>query len=270
MKKPTNFFGTNIKFLRERKRKTQEDVSKELAIKRSKLNSYEFAVTLNPPVETLLAFSDFFKMSIDTLLRIDLRELSELKLRELEAGNDMYVKGTKLRVLATTVNSNNEDNIELVNEKAKAGYPAGYGNPEYIGALPAFHLPDLPRTRKYRMFQISGDSMLPVTDKSFVLGEFVEDWIELKDETDCIVVSKNDGIVFKNVINQIKKNKTLLLHSSNPAYQDYEVPISEVLEIWKFVRLYTKEIPESHSAGQLEEAVNEIRNNVRKLILARN
>lgn len=267
MKKPTGFFGTNIKFLRDRKRKTQEDVARELAIKRSKLNSYEFAVTLNPPVETLIIFSDYFKISIDTLLRVDLRELSELKLRELEAGNDAYAKGTKLRVLAATVNSSNEDNIELVSEKAKAGYLAGYADPEYVGGLPVFHLPDLPRTRKYRMFQVSGDSMLPVPDKSFVLGEFVEDWTEIKDEISCIIVSKNDGIVFKNVINQIKKNKTLLLHSSNPAYRDYEAPVSEVLEVWKFARLYTKEIPGSHSAGQLEEAVNEIRNNVRKLML---
>lgn len=266
MKKTTSIFGTNIKLLRERKRKTQEDAAADLGIKRSKINSYEFAVTLNPPVETLIAFSDYFKMSIDTLLRIDLRELTELKLRELEAGNDMYTKGTKLRVLATTVNADNEENIELVSEKAKAGYPVGYSDPEFIGALPTFFLPDLVRSRKYRMFQISGDSMLPIADKSFVLGEFIEDWTEVKDGTDCIVVSKNDGVVFKSVFNQIKKNKTLLLHSSNPVFHDYEVPVSEVLEMWKFVRLYTKEVPHSHAPQPLEEVVNEIRMNVRKLM----
>jgi hypothetical protein len=32
------------------------------------------------------------------------------------------VRGSQLRVLATTVDAQNEENIELVNEKAKAGY----------------------------------------------------------------------------------------------------------------------------------------------------
>jgi pyruvate formate lyase activating enzyme len=45
-----------------------------------------------------------------------------------------------LRVIATTVDSENNDNIEFVNEKAKAGYATGFAYPEYIGNLPVFQM----------------------------------------------------------------------------------------------------------------------------------
>lgn len=73
-------------------------------------------------MEALINFSNYFKISIDTLLRVDMSKLSDLQLRELELGYDSYVRGTKLRVLATTVDSKNRENIELVPAKAKAGY----------------------------------------------------------------------------------------------------------------------------------------------------
>ncbi len=53
-------------------------------------------------------------------------------------------------------------------EKAKAGYKGGFADPDYIRVLPTFQLPFLSRDKKYRTFQISGDSMLPIPDESFV------------------------------------------------------------------------------------------------------
>ena len=41
------------------------------------------------------------------------------------------------------VDSKNRDNIELVPVKAKAGYTAGYNDPEFISSLPTFQLPFL-------------------------------------------------------------------------------------------------------------------------------
>ena len=112
-------FKENIKLLRKRKNRTQDVVAGELGFSRSTLNSYENGAVINPTVESLIAFSNYFKISIDTLLRVDLSRLGESKLRDLELGYDDYVKGTKLRVLATTVDSKNRENIELVPVKAK-------------------------------------------------------------------------------------------------------------------------------------------------------
>ena len=168
------FFSNNIKLLRMRRKRTQDVVAGELGFSRSTLNSYENGIIVNPTVEALISFSDYFKISIDNLLRLDMSRLGESKLRDLELGFDDYIKGSKLRVLATTVDRRNRDNIELVNVKAKAGYTAGYNDPEFIRTLPTFQLPFLSAERKYRTFQLNGDSMFPIPDKAYVTGEFLE------------------------------------------------------------------------------------------------
>lgn len=241
------YFSQNIKLLRSRKKRTQDIVSNELGVSRSTINSYENGSVVNPTVEALLAFSDYFKMSVDTLLRVDLSKVSETKLRELELGHDSYIRGTKLRVLATTVDSRNRENIEMVPVKAKAGYKNGYSDPDFIKSLPTFQLPILFNDRKYRMFQISGDSMLPIPDKSWVIGEFVENWYSIKDGDAYILLTQDEGIVFKIAFNQVKKKKNLLLKSLNSFYEPYEININEVKEVWKFCNFISNEIPEVQS-----------------------
>jgi transcriptional regulator with XRE-family HTH domain len=237
------YFATNIKFLRKRKGRTQDDVAVALNMKRSTLSGYENGVA-QPGIEVLIAFSGYFNLSIDTLLKIDIVHLSESQLGELERGYDAYVKGSNLRVLTTTVDSGNRENIELVNERAKAGYATGYADPEYIGELPVFRLPFLSDQKKYRTFQLKGDSMLPIPDGSWVTGEFLQDWMNIITGNAYVVFTINDGIVFKVVENNIRKDGKLVLYSLNPLYEPYEVHINEVKEIWRFVNYISSELPE--------------------------
>ena len=237
------YFTSNIKILRKRKGKTQDDVAFALNLKRSTLSGYENGVA-QPGIEILIVFSGYFNVSIDTILKMDMSKLSESQLGELERGYDAYIKGSNLRVLTTTVNTENTENIELVPEKAKAGYATGYADPEYIGELPVFRLPFLSDKRKYRTFQLKGDSMLPIPDGSWVTGEFLQDWMNIISGNAYIVFTMNDGIVFKVVENNIRTNSKLVLYSLNPLYEPYEVNISEVKEIWKFVNYISSELPD--------------------------
>ncbi len=237
------YFASNIKFLRRRRGRTQDDVAAALQMKRSTLSGYENGVA-QPGIEALVAFSGYFNISLDTMLKIDLTHLSESQLGELERGYDAYVKGSNLRVLATTVAPDNRENIELVSEKAKAGYTTGYADPEFIGDLPLFNLPFLSRDRKYRTFQLKGDSMLPIPDKSWVTGEYMQDWRDIKSGKAYIILTSNDGIVFKVVENTIGQSGKLVLFSLNPMYEPYEVHINDVREIWKFVHYISDELPE--------------------------
>ncbi len=264
-------FGQNIQLLRKRKKISQEDLARELEIKRSSLSGYELGNT-EPNFDTLLKISNFFKISTDKLLKLDLKSISDLYLSQLEQGIDIDLTGGKLRVLATTVDNENEENIELVNVKAKAGYTAGYGDPDFIKVLPTFHLPFLDRNRKYRTFQISGDSMPPVSDKSWVTGEYVQNWQTIKDGYPYIVVTETDGVVFKLLYKQFDKNQSLLLCSTNPVYKPYEINVNEVIEVWKFVNYISGEIPEPNlSRDQLNNTmidmhkeIREIKNTLRK------
>jgi transcriptional regulator with XRE-family HTH domain len=237
------YFASNIKFLRKRRGRTQDDVAAALQLKRSTLSGYENGVA-QPGIDILVAFSGYFNISVDTMIKIDISRLSEYQLGELERGYDAYIKGSNLRVLTTTVTPADKENIELVSEKAKAGYATGYADPEFIGELPQFSLPFLSHSRKYRTFQLKGDSMFPIPDKSWVTGEYLQDWREIKSGKAYIVLTINDGIVFKIAENNIEKSGKLVLYSLNPLYEPYEVHINDVKEIWKFVNYISDELPE--------------------------
>ncbi|MCC6253004.1 MAG: helix-turn-helix transcriptional regulator [Bacteroidia bacterium] len=237
------YFSSNFKFLRKRKSRSQEAAAIGLGIKRSSINNYENGYAL-PGIDMLPAISKYFGISIDSLINEDLSNMSEMKLRELELGFSSYISGSKLRILATTVDSKNNENIELVPHKARAGYTAGYNDPEFISALPTFQLPFLSKERKYRTFQISGDSMLPIPDKSFVTAQYVDNWNEIKDGRAYILLTQDDGIVFKVVYNHIKDKKKLLLKSLNFVYEPYEVNIGDIKEVWEFINYISTQVPE--------------------------
>jgi transcriptional regulator with XRE-family HTH domain len=259
------YFTSNIKFLRKRRGRTQDDVAVALNLKRSTLSGYENGVA-QPGIDILVSFSRYFNLSIDTMLKINIPDLSESQLGELERGYDAYIKGSNLRVLATTVNSDNLENIELVPEKAKAGYATGYADPEFIGELPRFRLPFLSEKRKYRTFQLKGDSMIPIPEGSWVTGEFVQDWREIISGKAYVIFTINDGIVFKVVENNLSNDGKLVLYSLNPVYEPYEVHISEVKEIWKFVHFISSELPDPVlPEKQLIQAVAAMKNDLERI-----
>ena len=238
-----NIFASNIKLLRKRRGRTQDEVSFSLGMKRPTLSGYENEVA-QPGIESLLAFSKYFGISLDTLLKIDLSKLSQSELSQLEKGYDVFISGSKLRVLTTTVDGDNNENIEVVNQKASAGYSMGFADPEYIKVLPTFHMPFLSKEKKYRTFQISGDSMLPIPDGSWVTGEFVQNWNLIRDGQPYIILTLDDGIMFKVVTNNIKTDARLTLHSLNPLYEPYNIDIKNVREVWKFVHYISSALPE--------------------------
>lgn len=263
----TCYWASNLKYLRNRKGLNQEEFAGELNISRSKLNAHENGQTVNPPVEELFRFSDYFRISIDALLRTDLSTLKEEQLIELQSASNDFISGKKLKVLATTVDADDREQIEFVPHKARAGYLAGFADPEFISQLPVFHLPHLPKDKKFRMFPTTGDSMYPIPENSLVIGNYVEDWYHIKDETPCILITKEEGIVFKIVINQIRKNRTLLLRSLNSVYEPYEVNVAAILEIWQFVNYISDSVPSQEIPLQeMSRSLYEIKNELKKLV----
>lgn len=259
------YFGKNIKLLRQRKKRSQEDVAQTIGVKRTSLSGYENG-TVEPPYRVLLKISEYYNLSIDKMVKYDLNSISEMQLGELEKGYDIDIDGNKMRVLAITVDSDNNENIELIPEKAKAGYRTGFADPDYLKVLPTFNLPFLSKNKKYRTFQISGDSMPPVSHEAYVTGEYLENWNMIKNGQPYIVMTKNDGIVFKMLYNQIDEKKSLLLCSTNPLYEPYEVSVNEVLEVWKFVNYINHELPENVlSENQLSSTVMQLQKEVGKL-----
>lgn len=259
------YFAQNLKLLRARKKASQEEASQALEIPRSTYSGYENE-TAEPSLSTLIRIARFYNISLDKLVTTDLSKLADLHLREIESGYDIDLSGNKLRVLATTVSENNQENIELVPESAKAGYTAGFSDPDFIKVLPTFQLPFLSREKKYRTFPVSGDSMPPVINGSFVTGEYVQNWLTVKSGFPYIIVTKNDGIVFKVAYNKLKEENKLHLVSTNPFYEPYDVDVREIVEVWKFVNYISSELPkDENQVDKLSATVFNLQNEIRQI-----
>jgi transcriptional regulator with XRE-family HTH domain len=263
--------GKNLKLLRNRLKKSQEEVANELGLTRSSYSGYENNVA-QPNLDSLVLFSDYYKVPIDDLVRKDMSTFKESDWKRVDQGLHADIKGQRLRVLTAAVDVNEEELIELVPVKASAGYTAGYADPDYIKVLPTFHLPFLSKDRKYRSFPIKGDSMPPVVEGSFVVGEFVQNWMSIRNGTPCIVVTKDEGIVFKVVHNLLSSEQSFQLCSTNTFYEPYLVHANDILEIWKFVNYISPELPEvriddsglSKSIKSLQQEVHELKGMVNK------
>ncbi len=225
------FFAENLRFLRKRRNKSQVALAAELEITRTTLSGYERNV--QPPFKTVIKIAGYFNVSLDALIKYRLAALSEFQLSQIEKGLDVDITGNRLRLLTISVDNDGKENIEMVPVKAQAGYTNSYGDLDFIASLPKFRLPFLPENKTYRTFQIKGDSMLPVKEGSWVTCSYTDDWTQIKDGKACVVVTKDDGIVFKLLYKRLSEKRFLLV-SANREYSPYEIDVSQVLEIWQF------------------------------------
>ena len=98
-----------------------------------------------------------------------------------------------------TLNTEGEESILLVNQKAAAGYPHNIQDNEWYDSLPVFNLP-LPQYRNatYRGFQVEGDSMMPnIHPNDWVLGRAVGSITEISEGKIYIVVLQDSVLVKK-------------------------------------------------------------------------
>jgi transcriptional regulator with XRE-family HTH domain len=218
------YINKNLVYLRHKHNISQQKMADDLGYKRSVYKNYEY--TQEPDIDFLIKVSNFFKISIDELVKKDL-ETNETIYPNTEPSGD------KLKILAITVNDEGKENIQFIPESAKAGYLVGYANPNFIGSLPSFRLPNLP-TGTYRAFEIKGDSMPPISEKSIVIGKYVESISYIKNLETYIIVTKQDGIVYKRVINKTKESNKIILMSDNPAYPPYTLATDQIMEIWAY------------------------------------
>ena len=216
-------FSDNLRYLRVKNNMTQQNIADALLIPRERYAKYEG--TTDPPLDCLQKISRYFHVSIDLLLSFDIRRVPYENLIQLEENRIL---------LPITVDSDGQNRIEIIPEKAKAGYLTGYSDPEFIEALQHISLPFL-RTGKYRAFPVTGDSMPPHNNKSFIVGKYIEKLADIKEGKTYVVLSKNDGIVYKRIYRKPKRETIFVFHSDNIGYKPYEVKANEILEIWEHV-----------------------------------
>ena len=217
--------GKNIVYLRKKNKWTQDDLATLLNTKRSLIGSYE-EERASPKLDLINKMMQLFDITMEDLVS---KDLSTVK------SKDDYTSRRFLMKLHSTAK---DHSIVFVPLKASAGYLNGYADPEFIDELNTFTLPMI-APGNYRAFEISGDSMLPTPSGSVVIAEKEENFENIKPTNAYILLSKNEGIVYKR-ISKINETKELALISDNPVYQPYKVKYTDVLEMWKAVYVLSK------------------------------
>ncbi|MFZ1749445.1 MAG: helix-turn-helix domain-containing protein [Saprospiraceae bacterium] len=212
--------GQNIKYLRNKSKLSQQELSEKLSVPRSSLSDYERGHT-QVSIDILIKLSDIFDVRIDDLIK------SNLSHRDLE-----IIRNKDMKVLAISVDADNNSNIELVETKAEAGYLESFADPEYIRDLPKIAFPNIPQGT-YRGFEIHGDSMLPMESGSIVICSYVESLRDIKKDKTYVVISKSDGLVYKRIRPDFAA-KQLILVSDNDSYLPYTIGLKDIDEVWQY------------------------------------
>lgn len=260
------FLSSNLRYLRERDgRKSQGKVAEELGITRSAVSSYEDG-RAEPKLALLSKIAEHYQVSLDELINQDLSELDRSAADTIHR-QKRYAAGQDIRILTVTLSEEGEEWVELVPEKAAAGYTHGYSDQSYLENLPKYRLPFLSKEKTYRAFEITGDSMLPLQSRSIVIGEYLQDWTKVKDGEICVVTSRTEGIVLKKIYNQITDKGTVLLRSTNITYAPYELPVDDIIDMWKFTAYISRSFPEEiqSSISELKEAFGRLETDVEML-----
>jgi transcriptional regulator with XRE-family HTH domain len=215
----------NIAHLRHLRGISQEALATDLNITRSRLSSWE-EHRAEPPIDLIVQLADYFTVSIDSLLKIDLTKVNDLR--------DLLKIGGNRILFPVMVDSDGKDLVELVPVRASAGYLQGFSDETFIESLPRISLP-FTDVGKFRGFPIQGDSMPPLESGAYVIGKYVEDVADIRDGKTYVVLTQNDGLVYKRLYNKIEQDGTIHLHSDNKAYYPYQIKPEEVFELWSFV-----------------------------------
>jgi hypothetical protein len=152
------------------------------------------------------------------------------------------------------------ERIAYVPIEAQAGYIDQFHENVYLDELVTFSLPD-PRYNhgNYRCFDVSGDSMEPSIysgDKLICHNIEQQHWMSSIRNNYVYIIISTEGVVVKRVVNRIKEDGILRLVSDNSFYQDIDVFIGDIKEVW----LVTSKI------SAFMQSPNNIRNGLDKVV----
>jgi transcriptional regulator with XRE-family HTH domain len=248
----------NLKHLRKTKELTQDQLANNIGVNRAMIGSYEEG-RATPKLSVLQSLSSYFQLTIDKLINNDLTNNQEIFDVAPTPEN-----GKSLRVVTTVVDRDNQEMITLVPAKASAGYLNGYADADFIESLPRFTLPfpEFSKERTYRAFQIRGDSMDPIPNGAYIISEYIQNWLDLREGQSYVIVTRDEGVVFKRIY--LHPSGELWLKSDNPVYEPYCVHMSRLLEIWKAVGYVCASLPDPDvmSISKLSSMVSNLKHEI--------
>lgn len=278
----SEIFGKNIKYLRTKQKLKQSEMLDSTGVSDSTWSDYERGKT-EPDFAVLKSVSEFFGVYIDDLICNDVAvldatgnlipksadsensQIGNLKgnvIGNLKAINNRgyrHLNTSELPVLKEesvqlrpllksptiiTIDSSGKENVLYVPVKARAGYLSGHSDPEFISTLPAYQLPGY-NNGSYRIFEIQGVSMFPTfQDKDRCVTRWSQ-VSEIRDDRVYVLVTRNDGLLIKRLINRSQEGKIICKSDNNHSgeYPSIVLDVSEIVEVWYVVERWTRQLP---------------------------
>jgi hypothetical protein len=98
------------------------------------------------------------------------------------------------------------------------------------------------------------------------VGQKTDGVEDLRNNNAYIVVSRNEGIVYKRVVKNNKLKNKLTLVSDNPSYQPYYMNAEDILELWQAQMVISKvAVQQRWDMSQLASMVSNLQEQVSSL-----
>ncbi len=110
------YIGGNLRLLREKRKLTQEELGRELALSASAISNIENTISF-PSIDTLIKFAEFFGVDVDYFLNESNKELAELELKvKLRTTEEFLRNGENrsLRIISQTKQYRLEESAEIL------------------------------------------------------------------------------------------------------------------------------------------------------------
>jgi len=140
--------------------------------------------------------------------------------------------------------------VPLINQYAYGGYLNGFAETEYMESLPKIpFILDKDYKGEYLCFEVKGESMECESEESIPEGSILlcrnvrqEYWRSKLhiNKWDFVIVHNTDGILVKRIIKHDVENHTITIHSLNDFYEDREINLRDVKQIFNIVEIQLK------------------------------
>jgi len=233
-----------IRSIRKGRNLTQAMLAKKLGVTQSIISlieSHKSSVSIN----FLVKMSDHFDISLDWLVH----------------GTNVYER------------YGSSDMIPMVAGVAHADYIQKHKDENFLKSLDLYKIPGFDEG-SFRIFEVKGDSMAPtISDQDKLIVSEVSGHEHIVEGKIYVVVFEND-IVVKRLYLKSSSNgdkPAYLLRSDNANYQEMEMNVDTVIEIWKVEARITNSFLNKNNSlnkriSDLENKIFEMKEHLKKLL----
>lgn len=243
--KNLSYIGSNIKKIRQAKNISQSAFAGLFNLARPSIGAYEEG-RAEPKIETIIAISRHFNISIDVLLTKKMSSTDILNIGLLNKKLDHHHR-----------KENEPETIQapLIRIEETTNYIVNLEHKSYIDNLPKISTP----SSFERIFQCTGNEM-SLNNSGICHGDliFCNRHEPMKNQVFVMITSAS--LMLRRVSDM--SNESVVLSTDNPAYEELQLPINQIRESWIVKAIYTTQLAKP---ARLEQRLSQLEEKIKRL-----